>query len=76
MKISAQLALWTSGVFALVCLYIAWDGFSSLDTLTDAQTLSDARGFAWFWLFLAAIAVASGAASWWIIRTGGDDGSQ
>jgi len=68
MRFSAQLMLWGSAIFSLVCLYIAWTGFSSLDGLTDPQVQSDSRGFAWFWLFLAAIGIASAAASWWMIR--------
>ena len=70
MKISAQLAMWGGAIFSLVCLYIAWSGFSSIDTLTDPQVIDDARGFAWFWLFLAGVGAASCAASWWIIRSG------
>ena len=31
MKISAQFGMWLSLVFAVLCLYIAFDGFSSLD---------------------------------------------
>jgi hypothetical protein len=69
MKVSAHIALWMALVFALVCLYVAWTGFASLDGLADPQAQSDARGFAWFWLLLAAVAAAAGAASWWIVRT-------
>ena len=74
MKISAQISFWGSIVFALVALYVAWSGFSSLDGITDPQTLSDARGFAWFWLFLAAVGAATGAASWWMMRNNRDAG--
>ena len=73
MKISAQMALWGAIVFALACLYVAWSGFSSLDGITDPQALADARGFAWFWLFLAGVGAAAGVASWWIIRSTPDD---
>lgn len=73
MKVSAHLALWSSLVFALVCLYVAWSGFSSVDAMADAQAQSDARGFAWFWLFLGAVGVAAGVASWWIIRNDPED---
>ena len=70
MKVSAHIALWMALIFSLVCLYVAWTGFSSLDGLSaDPQAQSDARGFAWFWLFLAAVAAGAGVASWWIVRT-------
>jgi hypothetical protein len=74
MKVSAHLALWAALVFALVCFYVAWTGFSSLDDLAgDPQAQSDARGFAWFWLLLAGVAVAAGVASWWIVRNDPQD---
>jgi hypothetical protein len=68
MKISAQLALWSSIIFGLLCLWVAWSGFSALDGMTDLEARADASGFAWFWLFLAAVAAAAGAASGWIVR--------
>ena len=74
MKITALFSLWGAIVFTLVCLYIAWSGFSALDTIADAQALDDARGFAWFWLFLAGVGAATGAGSWWIIRSTPDQG--
>ncbi|HET9047281.1 MAG TPA: hypothetical protein VFO33_10010 [Casimicrobiaceae bacterium] len=73
MRISAHFALWGAIVFALVCLYVAWDGFSSLDGLTNPQAREDARGFAWFWLFLAGVGGLAGVASWWILRSSADD---
>ena len=36
--------------------------------MTDEVARSDARGFAFFWLFLGAVAVAAGLASWWMVR--------
>jgi len=68
MKISAQFAMWTSAVFAALCLGIAFNGFSSLDAVADEVARSDARGFAFFWLFLGVVAIAAGAASWWMVR--------
>jgi hypothetical protein len=67
MKISAQFAMWTSAIFALLCLGVAFSGFSSLDAMTDEVARSDARGYAFFWLFLGAVAVAAGLASWWMV---------
>jgi len=63
MKITAQMSFWLSLVFAAGCLAYALVGFSSLDaSLTDAQQ-SDARGFAWFWLFLGGVGVVSAIVS-------------
>ena len=68
MKITAQLSLWASLVFAAVCLYVGFSGLSQLDTINDAATLSEGRGYAFFWLFLGAIGAASALASWWMVR--------
>ena len=45
MKISAQFGMWFSLVFAVLCLYIAFDGLSSLASLTDETQRADSRGF-------------------------------
>ena len=68
MKISAHFALWSSVVFAIVCLYIGFNGLSSVDAVADEAARADARGYAYFWLFLGAVAIASALASWWIVR--------
>ena len=68
MKISAQFALWSSIVFAIVCLYVGFNGLSSVDAVTDEAARADARGFAYFWLFLGAVALACALVSWWIVR--------
>ena len=75
MKISAQMSLWGSLAFTLVCLYVAWSGFSSIDASMDPQAQADGRGFAWFWLFLGGVGAAAGLASWWMMRSepDGDD---
>ena len=68
MKISAQFALGLAIVFAVVCFGVAYDGFAHLDAMSDDAARSDARGFALFWLFLGAVGLASGFASWWTIH--------
>ncbi|HSQ82371.1 MAG TPA: hypothetical protein VLU54_14770 [Casimicrobiaceae bacterium] len=68
MKITAQLSMWASVAFALVCLYVGFNGLAQLDAIADAAARSDGRGFAFFWLFLGAIGIACALASWWIIR--------
>ena len=67
MKISAQFSMWASVVFALACFGVAFNGLSEIDAV-DAAVRADARGYAYFWLFLGAVAVASALVSWWIVR--------
>jgi hypothetical protein len=73
MKVSARLAAILAAVFAVFCLGFAVSGFTSLGEITDATQLADAKGFAWFWTFLAAVALVFGALSLWITRTEKDD---
>ena len=70
MRVSAQISMWGSIVFALVCLYVGFSGLSQIDAIADAAARRDGRGFALFWLFLGAIGVACAAASWWLARRG------
>ena len=72
MRISAQFAMWGAAVFAVMCLGVALQGFTSLDGLAGEQ-LEDALGFAWFWLFLGAVGALVGFASWWAVRTTDED---
>jgi uncharacterized YccA/Bax inhibitor family protein len=67
MKISAQFSMWASVVFALACFGVAFNGLSEIDAV-DAAVRADARGYAYFWLFLGALATAFGIVSWWIAK--------
>jgi hypothetical protein len=62
-----------AAVFAAMCLGFAIVGFSSLGDITDPIQLADARGFAWFWVFLASVAIALGLATWWIAGKQSED---
>ena len=75
MKISAQLSVILAAVFATVCLGVSITGFSSLDNITDANQLADAKGFAWFWAFLGTVGLACGAIGVWLVRTQKEDGT-
>jgi hypothetical protein len=66
MKISAGIAMWTCVAFALVCFGFAFSGFSALETLADEAERELSRGYAWFWMFLAAVAMVFGVLSWMI----------
>ena len=73
MHISPKLAALAAAPFALICLGFAINGFLSLGEITDPAQLADAKGYAWFWMFLAMIAVISGAVAWWLMSTQKND---
>jgi hypothetical protein len=74
-KITAQFALWSSLAFATLCLAVGFSGLSQIEAMADAAERSDARGYAYFWLFLGAIAVACAVVSRWIIKRENDNPS-
>ena len=69
MKISLQATVVIAAIFATVCFGVAITGFTSLGDIVDPTQASDARGFAWFWTFLASVAVVLGLLAWWLART-------
>ena len=69
MKLSIQMTIVVAAIFAIVCLGVAVTGFASLGDITDPTQAADARGFAWFWTFLASVAIALGLLAWWMVRT-------
>jgi hypothetical protein len=66
MKISAGIAMWGCAVFALACLAFAVSGFLALESLANDAERELSRGYAWFWMFLSAVAMVFGALSWMI----------
>jgi hypothetical protein len=64
MNISAKLGMISSAVFVAVCLAFAIPGFMSLGAITDPTQLADAKGYAWYWTFLAGVAAVFGVVSW------------
>jgi hypothetical protein len=73
LKLSLHATIVIAAIFASVCLGVAVTGFLSLGELTDPIQLADAKGFAWFWTFLASVAIAFGLAAWWLARNNGDE---
>lgn len=73
MKLSVQMTMVIAALFAIACFSVAITGFTSLDQMTDPVELADAKGFAWFWAFLASLATAFGVLAWWIARTSKHD---
>lgn len=58
-----------AAIFALICYGVAISGFSAIGEMVDPVQAADAKGFAWFWVFLGTVAVALGAISIWILQT-------
>ena len=58
--------MWMCAIFALVCSGVAVSGFSAVSSMTDAAERDASLGYAWFWAFLAAVAIAFGILSWMI----------
>jgi hypothetical protein len=69
LKISLQATIVIATIFAALCASVAISGFTSLGGITDAVQAADARGFAWFWTFLASVAGVLGLTAWWLVRT-------
>ena len=62
-----------AAIFAAICLGVAITGFSSLGDIADPTEVADARGFAWFWTFLASVAIVLGLLAWWVARNHRED---
>jgi hypothetical protein len=69
MKLSAQLTLYISLAFALLCLGYAGYGWHEIGAMPVGEERDDARGFVFFWLFLGAIGVASAWYAWRLTRS-------
>jgi hypothetical protein len=63
MKLTAQMSAILALVFGLVCLGVGVHGLWQAGEMTEAAAHADAVGFSWFWLFLAAVALATSALS-------------
>jgi hypothetical protein len=62
-----------AAIFAAICLSVAITGFTSLGEIADATAAADARGFAWFWTFLAVVAMGLGLLAWRMARNHEED---
>ena len=69
MKISLQATVVIAAVLAVLCLGVAITGFTSLGGITDPDQIADAKGFAWFWTFLASVAIGLRLLALWLTRT-------
>jgi hypothetical protein len=57
MRLGMQMTMWVALAFAAMCMAVGVHGLWSLGEITDEAVRADAHGFAWFWLFLGAIAL-------------------
>jgi len=73
LKISIQATMVVAAIFAAICLSVAITGFTSLGDLTDPAEVADAKGFAWFWTFLASVAIGLALLAWWVARNHNED---
>lgn len=64
MKLSAQMTFWGALVFGLLCLGAGVRGLWSLNAIAEESVRADAQGFAWFWLFLAAVLLLISLLAW------------
>ena len=68
MRLSAQITLYTSIAFALLCLGYGAYGWHELGAMPMGQERDDAHGYVFFWLFLGAIGAASAWYAWRIAQ--------
>ena len=68
LNISMRMAMIGAAIFAAVSGAFAVHGFMGLADITDPKQASDARGFIFFWTFLATVAIGLGSLAWWIER--------
>jgi len=68
MKITAHVSFWGALVFAVLCIAYAGFGFSSIDASMSDALREDARGYAWFWMFLGGIGAVIAVISWLMLR--------
>ena len=68
MRLSLQATMVIGFIFSMACIAVAINGFTSIPAGADPATVSDVRGFAFFWAFLGLVGFGFAAASWWMLR--------
>ena len=68
MTISMHFAFWAAIVFATLAASYATFGLASLPPDLTAAEASDARGFAMFFYFLAAVSAALAVLAWLVMK--------
>ena len=74
MKISAQFSFWAGIVFTLIALAVVTTILVGMEADASEADIAMARGYAMFWLFLAAFGAVMVAVSWLMLtgKLGGD----
>lgn len=67
MKLTARISSLLTALLAIACFAGAYKSFRALAGIADAAQLRDARGFAWFAIFLGIVFLMIAALSWWIV---------
>lgn len=67
MKLTARISSLLTGLLAAACFTGAYRSFKALAGIADPAHLRDARGFAWFAVFLGVVFLVIAALSWWIV---------
>ena len=62
------MAMIMAAIFGAVSAAFAAYAFIGAGDIADPAQAADAKGFAWFWTFLATIAIVLGLLAWWIER--------
>lgn len=70
MKVSAQITLAMSVVFAVLSLGYGAYGWHELGGMPPGPERDDAHGYIFFWAFLGAIGIVSAWIAWRMMRTG------
>jgi len=61
--------MWMCAAFAVGCFCFAMSGFLALDSLATDAERELSRGYAWFWMFLAAVAAVFCVLSWMLKKS-------
>ena len=74
MRISAQFSFWAGIVFTVIALTVVATVLIGIEADAPEADIAMARGYAMFWLFLAAFGAVMVAVSWLMLagKLGGD----
>jgi len=69
LKISLQATVVIGTIFCVASLAVAVTAFASLGDIHDPAQAADAKGYAFFWAFLACVSACTATAAWWLARS-------
>lgn len=68
MRLPIRISAFLTGVLSLACFGLAFRGLVSLRAVTDPEALQNARGYAWFTVFLGAVFLLIAILTWRMAR--------